>query len=171
MLTKDLTGPVDTVMTLYDSSLNVLAFNDDYDPGHGLASRIDYTFPSTARYYLQVRDRLGHQRAALSVARKLARWCHHTLRALGDAAWEAVEEEGTGRGPDVMTCGQLRGPECCHEPALDSPQRMSGRNLRGDDPIDHHVTGARSERRDKSGRPRTGSPSSGRREQEVAAMG
>lgn len=41
-------------------------------------------------YYLEVRQRLGHQRAALSVARKMARWCHHTLRALGDAAWEPV---------------------------------------------------------------------------------
>jgi transposase len=37
-------------------------------------------------YYLQVRARLGHQRAVLSVARKLARWSHHTLRALGDQA-------------------------------------------------------------------------------------
>jgi hypothetical protein len=37
-------------------------------------------------YYLTVRARLGHQRAVLSVARKLARWCHHTLRALGDDA-------------------------------------------------------------------------------------
>lgn len=123
-------------------------------------------------YYLQVRERLGHQRAALSVARKLARWCHHTLRAMGDAAWEAVDEEGTGRNQpnDVMTCGQLREPECCHEPALDSPQRMSGRNLRGDDPINHHVTGARSEHRDKSGRPHTGSSSSRRPEREEAAM-
>jgi transposase len=38
-------------------------------------------------YYLQVKQRLGAQRAALSVARKLARRCHHTLRALGDKAW------------------------------------------------------------------------------------
>jgi transposase len=37
-------------------------------------------------YYLSVRARLGHQRALLSVARKLTRWCHHTLRALGDVA-------------------------------------------------------------------------------------
>jgi transposase len=38
-------------------------------------------------YYLQVKQRLGTQRATLSVARKLARRCHHTLRALGDKAW------------------------------------------------------------------------------------
>jgi transposase len=37
-------------------------------------------------YYRQVADRLGGQRAALSVARKLARRCHHRLRALGDQA-------------------------------------------------------------------------------------
>lgn len=37
-------------------------------------------------YYRQVSTRLGGQRAALSVARKLARRCHHRLRALGDQA-------------------------------------------------------------------------------------
>ncbi|MFL5734611.1 MAG: pre-peptidase C-terminal domain-containing protein [Chloroflexia bacterium] len=56
MLTKDLTGPVDTVMTLYDANLNTLAFNDDYAPGQGLSSRIDYTFGATGIYYLQIRD-------------------------------------------------------------------------------------------------------------------
>jgi transposase len=38
-------------------------------------------------YYNQVRDRQGANRAALSVARKLARRVHHTLRELGDDAW------------------------------------------------------------------------------------
>lgn len=38
-------------------------------------------------YYVAVRDRLGGKRPALSVARKLARRCHHTLRDLGEAAW------------------------------------------------------------------------------------
>ena len=37
-------------------------------------------------YYLTVRARLGHQRAVLSVARTLTRWCHHTLRALDEEA-------------------------------------------------------------------------------------
>jgi len=37
-------------------------------------------------YYRQVADRLGGQRAALSVARKLARRAHHRLRALGEHA-------------------------------------------------------------------------------------
>ena len=39
-------------------------------------------------YYRSVADRLGSNRACLSVARKLARRVHHTLRQLGDAAWE-----------------------------------------------------------------------------------
>jgi transposase len=38
-------------------------------------------------YYQAVRKRLGGKRPALSVARKLVRRCHHTLRALGDQAW------------------------------------------------------------------------------------
>jgi transposase len=37
-------------------------------------------------YYLQVKQRLGGKRAALSVARKLARETYHTLRELGDQA-------------------------------------------------------------------------------------
>jgi transposase len=38
-------------------------------------------------YYLEVKARIGANRAALSVARKLARRVHHHLRSLGDAAW------------------------------------------------------------------------------------
>jgi transposase len=38
------------------------------------------------RYYLAVKDRLGGKRAALSVARKLAREAYHTLRELDDQA-------------------------------------------------------------------------------------
>ena len=41
-------------------------------------------------YYLDVRSRLGANRATLSVARKLARRCHHTLRALGDDGFSAA---------------------------------------------------------------------------------
>jgi transposase len=37
-------------------------------------------------YYEQAAKRLGKRRAAMSVARKLARRCHHRLRALGDTA-------------------------------------------------------------------------------------
>lgn len=38
-------------------------------------------------YFCSLRERLGTQRAVLAVARKLARWCHHALRAVGDDAW------------------------------------------------------------------------------------
>jgi transposase len=41
-------------------------------------------------YYERVARRVGKQRAALSVARKLARRCHHRLRALGDDALAPV---------------------------------------------------------------------------------
>jgi Transposase and inactivated derivatives len=37
-------------------------------------------------YFIAVRDRLGACRAAMSVGRKLARRCYHTLRELGDDA-------------------------------------------------------------------------------------
>ncbi len=47
-------------------------------------SSLDHT------YYCQVADRLGGNRAALSVARKIARRAHHTLRALGDEAFAPI---------------------------------------------------------------------------------
>jgi transposase len=44
-------------------------------------------------YYLQVAARIDHNRACLSVARKLCRRAHHILRELGDAALAPVEPE------------------------------------------------------------------------------
>lgn len=57
MYTKDLAGPVDTVITLYDGNGRFLAENDDYQPGQGLYSRIDYVFNATGVYYLRTRDK------------------------------------------------------------------------------------------------------------------
>jgi transposase len=42
--------------------------------------------------YAQVKDRLGGKRAALTIARKLARRVRHTLAALGDTALAAVTD-------------------------------------------------------------------------------
>ncbi len=42
-------------------------------------------------YYLQVAERIDHNRACLSVARKLCRRAYHILRELGDEALAAVE--------------------------------------------------------------------------------
>lgn len=44
-------------------------------------------------YYHAVAARLGGKRPALSVARKLARRCHHTLRGLGDDAFAPVDTQ------------------------------------------------------------------------------
>jgi transposase len=51
-------------------------------------------------YYVEVRDRLGGKRPALSVARKLARRCYHSLRTLGDAPW-IVPQVDTNDGAAV----------------------------------------------------------------------
>jgi transposase len=37
-------------------------------------------------YYVELKQRLGANRAALTIARKMLRRAHHTLRALGDDA-------------------------------------------------------------------------------------
>jgi transposase len=42
--------------------------------------------------YLQVKGRLGGNRATLAVARKLARRCYHTLGTLGDLAYAPPSE-------------------------------------------------------------------------------
>jgi transposase len=44
-------------------------------------------------YHLQVAGRIDHNRACLSVARKLCRRAHHILREPGDAALAPVESE------------------------------------------------------------------------------
>jgi len=41
-------------------------------------------------YWQQVADRLDRRRATISMARKLARRCHHRLRAMGDLAFAEV---------------------------------------------------------------------------------
>jgi transposase len=41
-------------------------------------------------YYLQLKDRFGANRAALTIARKVVRRAHHTLRALGEEAIAAA---------------------------------------------------------------------------------
>ena len=43
-------------------------------------------------YYLQVAERLGHNRACLSVARKLCRRAYHILRELGEEALPPIEQ-------------------------------------------------------------------------------
>ena len=44
------------------------------------------------RYYLETKQRLGHERACLAVARKLVRRAHHILRELGDDALEPIQQ-------------------------------------------------------------------------------
>jgi transposase len=43
-------------------------------------------------YYLESKERLGGNRACLSIARKLVRKVHHTLRELGDEAFRPIPE-------------------------------------------------------------------------------
>jgi transposase len=47
-------------------------------------------------YYLRNKERLGANRAALSIARKLLRRAHHTLRELGEEAISEPELTGSG---------------------------------------------------------------------------
>lgn len=55
--TKDLSGPTDTLLSLYQSDGTKLYQNDDYDPGQGLASRIDWSFTTPGVYYLAAREK------------------------------------------------------------------------------------------------------------------
>ena len=46
---------------------------------------------SRSAYYLEVKKRLNHKRACLSVARKICRRAHHILRSLGADAFALVD--------------------------------------------------------------------------------
>jgi transposase len=52
-------------------------------------------------YYLQVAKRIDHNRACLSVARKLCRRAHHILRELGDDALAPTDAAPTRRLVDA----------------------------------------------------------------------
>ncbi len=89
-------------------------------------------------YWTTLRARLGAQRAALTIVRKLARRCHHTLRALGDDAWTTTTPPPDGTHTDLslvgaavahpMICGPLQQPERMPPTSrVDSLQRPSGR--------------------------------------------
>jgi hypothetical protein len=54
--TKDLQGPLDTVIDLYDSSGQRLWRNDDY-PGRGLGSQIDWTVTGNEILYVRILDK------------------------------------------------------------------------------------------------------------------
>jgi hypothetical protein len=58
-ITKNLAGPVDTIISLHLANGDKLAENDDATPGQGLGSRIDYTFGGTGNYFLRIRDKSG----------------------------------------------------------------------------------------------------------------
>jgi transposase len=53
-------------------------------------------------YYLQVRERIDHNRASLSVARKLCRRAYHILRELGDEALAPPELEATPEAGEAI---------------------------------------------------------------------
>jgi transposase len=50
-------------------------------------------------YYIKVRDRIDHNRACLSVARKICRRACHILKELGDAAMAPPELPSASHGP------------------------------------------------------------------------
>ncbi|HYP21320.1 MAG TPA: hypothetical protein VEY08_14710 [Chloroflexia bacterium] len=58
-ITKNLSGPVDTIISLHNAAGDKLMENDDATPGQGLGSRIDYTFGNTGTYFLRIRDKTG----------------------------------------------------------------------------------------------------------------
>ncbi|MEO5951394.1 MAG: pre-peptidase C-terminal domain-containing protein, partial [Chloroflexia bacterium] len=55
--TKDLSGPTDTIMSLHNGNGDKLYENDDYQPGQGLASRIDWSFTTDGVYYIRLREK------------------------------------------------------------------------------------------------------------------
>lgn len=97
-------------------------------------------------YYTATRDRRTGGLATLSVARKLARRCYHTLRELGEEALAPPREPAARTGRRAREPMNLRPAPATsllpgHIPG--SLQRMSGRTPKPGHPIKHHVAGAR----------------------------
>ena len=81
-------------------------------------------------YYLSVRERLGPNRAALSVGRKLSRRCYHTLRELGDDALAPIARPKlprTAASPVFDVAAGSRGATAAGARSQ-PPEKMSGRN-------------------------------------------
>src|SRR4051794_8971576 len=113
-------------------------------------------------YYRQVADRLGGNRAALSVARKITRRAHHTLRALGEEALAPVSDRprsDPGAGARISPPTDARGPllpaPCQHALERARPQKTERPHPAG---TPHRSSCRRSScsvHPDKAGRPRT----------------
>jgi hypothetical protein len=116
-------------------------------------------------YYLQAAERVGANRACLSVARKLLKRGDHTLRELGEEALAPASGSPVRAKPPVTQMRRGRLPAvCCRHHPVDGPETPSGRNASPSEitPITHHVAGPaanpRVADRSKAGRPRAHDP-------------
>ena len=83
----------------------------------------------TATTTAQAAERLGGNRACLSVARKLLKRSYHTLRELGEEALAARMSFPVRAKPFVTQMRRGRLPACsCRHARVDGPERPSGRN-------------------------------------------
>ena len=80
-------------------------------------------------YYREAAERLGHNRACLSIARKLLKRSYHTLRELGEEALAARMSFPVRAKPFVtqIAAAGSRQPPARHA-HVDGPERPSGRN-------------------------------------------
>jgi transposase len=81
------------------------------------ASRRGERSPDRA-YYLQVKERIGGNRACLALARKMLKRCYHTLRELGDDALAPpVAPKQPGRGSAATRRASSGSPRPTNPPA------------------------------------------------------
>lgn len=108
ILTSDLAQGVDTVIGLYDADGQLLKFNDDY-AGLGLASRIDFTSPITARYYLKVQDSTGHGAEKFSYRLRL----ESDGNPLAGSCIDAFEDDGLPETAKEILVGEAQQHTFC----------------------------------------------------------
>lgn len=119
ILTKDLTNPVDTVMILYDADGNQLNLNDDYQAG-SLASRIAYTFTTTANYFVQVTDArssggLGYGYTISLLAQGVAQTATPDVTATPTqgACFDTLEPDGLPETAKLILIGSTQSHSIC----------------------------------------------------------
>jgi site-specific recombinase XerD len=125
-----------------------------------LGPPLDIRRPDRADYLALKARGLSHTRASLTIARKLARRCFHTLRELGPDALEPSSDppRSVPPSPPIPDGTQSSGPlpqlSRLPSPGGGPPKTERPESFPADRPIDHHVAGPNAEHPDKPGRPR-----------------
>jgi hypothetical protein len=131
---------------------------------HGISGVPDKLLSAKGRAFLaalELPDAARERIAVLTISRKLARRCFHTLRELGPDAWNRSPNPARRPVPpspplpdDTQSSGRLPQLSRLSPTGGGPPKTERPESSPAERPIDHHVAGPRAEHPDKPGHPR-----------------